>query len=592
MFCGNCGTNIEDNVGFCPNCGAKVESSKTEKIEKTQQTATDFSNDGVSTAGFSATEADVTPNFDLEQKPKRKFPRKLLFIGIPAIVIVAAIVLNMWAIVGFAIKTFGSDSDYLRYVESRAISSYCDTFSTIYSSYLLENADMKVGEKAEVSVNITDEGSDVLSELTGDQFDLDWLKEVKLDIESNINGNQDLKMGLDISGKDIISLDFVNDLQNGMMYIAIPEISEKYLSTEFETDEMSNLLSKMEDLEEVLPSEKELSKMLTKYVEIAFNTIDDAEMFKDTLEIGGVEQKCTVIELEIDERLGYEMSKNILEEAQNDEKLKTLLSDICDIMASVDSSYEYIDVDEIFSDGIDEALDEINEELNYLDGDGEVLGTLTDYVDGNHDIIAREFTTEDEEEPIFFCGKAKKGSKVAYQLSVGEDLVISGEGKESMAAITADFEVYSDGEEVLLFETEKLKVNELAKGNIKGKVTLKPGSAMAEYASSSAPVSVLDLALELNFDTSSQKAKTEISLFEDDQELIEISIDAKTQSPNKINVPDSGDAVDLTDEDELADYVDSMDTDSVIENLRKAGVSDDIIDEIENAIDELRDSMN
>jgi RNA polymerase subunit RPABC4/transcription elongation factor Spt4 len=23
MFCGNCGTNIEDNAVFCPNCGSR-----------------------------------------------------------------------------------------------------------------------------------------------------------------------------------------------------------------------------------------------------------------------------------------------------------------------------------------------------------------------------------------------------------------------------------------------------------------------------------------------------------------------------------------------------------------------------------------
>ncbi|MEE0059693.1 MAG: zinc ribbon domain-containing protein, partial [Acutalibacteraceae bacterium] len=38
MFCGNCGTNIEDNAVFCPNCGAaQANSSNNEVQNNTQQ---------------------------------------------------------------------------------------------------------------------------------------------------------------------------------------------------------------------------------------------------------------------------------------------------------------------------------------------------------------------------------------------------------------------------------------------------------------------------------------------------------------------------------------------------------------------------
>ena len=33
MFCGNCGTKIEDGYKFCPKCGAKISVAKTASVE-------------------------------------------------------------------------------------------------------------------------------------------------------------------------------------------------------------------------------------------------------------------------------------------------------------------------------------------------------------------------------------------------------------------------------------------------------------------------------------------------------------------------------------------------------------------------------
>ncbi len=647
MFCGNCGFNIEDNAVFCPNCGAQTNSSNNE-VQNSQPNIAEATNPVVSqptlanpfeqTPVQNGVEApmqnqentnaempfgnqpldqnmggipmygqgdmnnwgnNMAPNFNVEEMPKKKFPKKLLFIGLPVVLVVIAVICNLSAITGFFVKSFGSDSDYLRYVEVNGLKSYCDSVSTVYDAYVLENADMKIGETANISVEVSDEGVTMLEELAGDEMDFEWLKNIDLNLETSIDGNQSIKGNLKISDKDIVSIDMVNDLENQIIYLAIPELSEQYLGIELTTDDVSMMMDAMKEFEKTLPSEKELNKLLKKYVKVAFDTISDAEMSKDTLDAGDFSKKCTTVEIEIDQRLVLEMANNILEEAKNDEELQNIVANFVTLMAETDPTYEDVDVDSIFSDAMEEAQDDIIEQLDELDGDGEVAATLVDYIDGSHKIIGREIVVEGE--TVAKYAMITKGGKFGFEFNVADAFSVTGSGKKSSSTITGDFAVVVEEQEALKFSLDKFNTKKLEKGELDGKVTIAMGddvAAIAEeelYSSEAALISTLvDYNIEIVFNTNSKGGTTTFALLDGEEKLVNITSDVEIKNPSKISVPDASKVVEVTEDDPEAamDYVDSMDITKIINNLESAGVPEEIVDAVETAFDNMGSMMS
>lgn len=664
MFCGNCGTNIEDNAVFCPNCGARVEPSYNEESNTQQNTfenntpvmpvqndvimpepvasevpmpepvqmpepvpmqnevnmpgevnmpesmpepmpnevnmpgQVDFENQpenqNFGTApmygqgDMNNWNNNMAPNFNVDEKPKKKFPKKLLFIGLPVVLVVALIICNLSSVVGFCVKTFGSDSDYLRYTEVNDLKKYCDSASTIYDAYFLENVDMKVGQTGEIAFELSNEGITMLEELAGDSMDFEWLKDVKINMESNMDGNQNVKADLKIAGTDIVSFDMVNDLENSIVYIAVPELCEKYLGVELATDDMTAAMEVTEGLEKILPSEKELNKLMKKYLKIAFDSVKDAEMSKDTLEAGDLSKKCTTVEIQIDQRLVSEMALNILEEVQNDKEIQKIVTDFVALMAETDPAYEDIDVDTIFTDEIEATKETITESLDELDedDDGEVLATLVDYIDGNHEIIGRAILVDDEE--VAKYAMITKGGKFAFELTVEESASVIGSGKKTSSTITGDFEVVADEQEVLTFSIDKFNTKKLENGELEGTIRIGIGSVAEAILGSSGEIAAfLDYTLEMVFDTTAKGGTASIALLDGEDKLLSITSKSSMKNPSKVSVPDSAKVIEVEegDTEAMMEYVEEMDITTIINNLDEAGVPDEIIDAVENAIE-------
>ncbi|MEE0061251.1 MAG: nucleoporin, partial [Acutalibacteraceae bacterium] len=553
---------------------------------------------------------NMAPNFNVDEKPAKKLPKKLLLICLPVALVVVAILCNLSSIAGFCVKTFGSDSDYLRYVEVNDLKAYCDSASTIYDAYLLENADMKVGQTADVAFELTDEGISMIEDLAGDELDIDleWLKDIKLSLESNVDVNQDVKANMKIAGKDIASLAMVNDIENEMMYIAIPELSEKYLGIEIPAEDVSKFMETANKLEKVLPSEKELNKLLKKYLKVAFDSISDAEQSKGTLEAGDLSKKCTTVEIQIDDRLLLEMANNILEEAKNDKELKKIVTDFVALMAETDEIYEDIDVEEIFSDDIEIEQEDILEKLDDLDGDGEVYATLVDYIDGSHEIIGRALLVNDEE--VVKYAMITKGGKFAFELNADEQVVITGSGKKNSKTITGDFVVtyfneYVDEEqEVLTFSLDKFNTKKMENGELEGTVTVGLGSLIesiivgngssSDSAAAGKFAKLLDLSLSMTFDSGSKGGTTSFALLSESEKLASVTATTAIKNPSKISAPDSAKVVEVTEDDPEAvtDYIDTVDISKIVNNLAAAGVPDEIIDAVELAVDEAINDMD
>ena len=121
-YCANCNKLTEnDEARFCSACG----SSQFVPVQPAAPQS-----------------APVMPQFNSipAAKPKRKVSfGKIALIAIP-VILIAAILLNITSIIGFATKLFGSDKSYFKYVEEQSVTDTVDTFSAFYGKYLLDDA--------------------------------------------------------------------------------------------------------------------------------------------------------------------------------------------------------------------------------------------------------------------------------------------------------------------------------------------------------------------------------------------------------------------------------------------------------------------
>ncbi len=107
---------------------------------------------------------------------------------------------------------------------------------------------------------------------------------------------------------------------------------------------------------------------------------------------------------------------------------------------------------------------------------------------------------------------------------------------------------------------------------------------MREMSSSARRIiSALDFALEVKMDVTEKGGSVTYTFLVDGAEFVSLDITTKRSSGKKVSVPD-GDTIDVTDEDELEEFIEDIDFDKVLRNLKKAGLPEELVDELEEAI--------
>lgn len=622
MICNNCGFEIPEGSAFCGNCGAQIaqEETVTPQEATTEQYAVD---NEVYTQGYTE---DYTENMYIDQqeeiKPKKKFkiPKKLIFITIPAIVLVVAIIFNWYAICGYFVKWFGSDADYFTYVEKANAENSADAISEMYGK-MLSMMDSGTGStEADMKITIGDKAFDMLS-LAGVSESyvkkFDFLKEIDLNVNFAF---EELKMqyqvGLGIGGEEILKGDIVVDGTSGAMYAGLPGLSDKYIKSGNATVQYDDeIMEAFESIVESLPDDSDVNDLLEKYLEIAFECISDkyVDVSDGTLVANNIEQDCTVVEVEVTDKLLLKMCLEIAKEATDDEEIEEIidkLEDVVNDLATVSGANE-IDLYDELSDELLQTIEELEEMIDNIEEE-RALFYLTDYVDGTHNIIGRKIEISDysyeydemtgeekkvfDKKEIFFMGKTENGD-CGYEcwLNVeGVKIQLLGKGSESWwnEVITGEFELVISAKDksytLLEIETEELDCAEITE-KLSGLIRVRPGENLVDFIAETMGkstahdvkkvISFLDPSIEIKMNNSSDTAENTIEVMSGDDLFFGIEMKTKTDENAEVIVPGESEVVDQE------RWVESLDFDSVIEKLKKIGVPSEILNAFMNGLE-------
>ena len=422
------------------------------------------------------------------------------------------------------------------------------------------SAQLKLGEQVKT-----------LLKENGAQMNLDWFQNATLKLDANTkDAAARFLLALSLNDTEIASADLLMDLDANAMYLAFLPLSENYLQGSFAMDDDTRqLLSALSsaDMKDVLPTKETVAALVDKYSKLIYESLQNAEKTSETLEIAGVQQKVTVLNVSLDFQTVKQMAKTVLETLEDDAVIKESIEKVAEHLEQKGYITDADQVYEDFLDSIKEAKDNLNEAKS--DDSFEKLA-ISFYVDDAHEIVGAKYKFDSD---VVYCATARDGDKFAFKLDA-DDLQIIGTGTETEGVVNAEYTVEAEGKAVCTIALKELSCKE---GLLNGKILVTPSAKLLKQlgwdATSSSVMSLINPSVELVFVSQTDSAKLEINLVSGENLLVGLAVTTKAKEATDITMPDPNQ---VTPESGAEQWLYGLDVNSLYDKLVAAGVPEDL----------------
>ncbi len=616
MFCIKCGNKLNDGDKFCEKCGTPIDEPVA---QATVETAINTEADSVAAEVIPepvpvAVDADVVPQDEAEpilesvaepvvepevnvepapKKAKKKMTKKKKFtiLGIVAalVAVIATGSILFWDYVeNFVVKTVSSPQQYYQFVEEKNVNELSETIGSAFGQLNEVFAkEAAAGAKTEISVQLGDVIIDALVKESGvDKAQLAWASNFGITANSSSkDGATSSNMALNINNKPIINIELVMKLEDMSYYIRIPELNNEYLL--FKLPEMADDMAVLTSLDfsEILPDEKTVTTIVSKYLTTVINAIDDVEQERVTVEANGVEQSCTELTVTIDENSVVDVIEAVLKEFKDDKEIKGVIKNFYIAVNPDSSDKEFNDMYDEILDGIDDVLKETKSLKQGL-GDFEI--ELVTWVDSKGEAIGREFKMDGFDGEIRYLS-THNGSDVGMEGIFeydGAGFEYIGSGKIKGTKMAGNIELFVvDDEEKISFVNIAIKdydVDLIEDNYVNGTftVTFSKDACDEMTKSGEVPAELVKYlrngAIELAVTSSDGKGTLKLTILYDSKVVISVSLASTEQTPANVSIPEGG--KEISDEDDMMSYIENIKFDTLKANLIAAGMPTDLAD--------------
>lgn len=570
MFCEKCGRPIPEGKQACEFCNPPVQQPEPQPAFELNMPA-----EGV--------------------KPQKKKGGKLPLILI-ALVLVAGIVLaavNWSSINRFFVRSFGEPAEYLADVEKESAAEAAKTLADAYDSYLASYNAKGSSAEATVTVEMSDALLSVLNTAlsqNGVNMDLSWVESITLTPQVDMYENTlRAELGVGLNRVSLITLSVIWDMDSQTIFVGVPELHDTYIEMDAaellgsDAQEVAYGLAQSRDatktILESLPEGAQLESLITRYVGLVLDKLENVEKETQTVKAGGLEQKLTVLKLELSQKDVLKLAEAVLEEAQDDKELKTLLNDL-DKAVSELNGYE-ADLYGEFKDAVEDALDELDYIIDEAER-GDFI-TVETFLDSSDTVVGRTVTLEmDGEEMELYYITVTEGDEFAFKAEAGT-VRIDGEGTVRKGTRTGSYTLSESGTDYVTLEIEDY--TQAQDGTVTGTFRLIPESALYDMMGMPTYLtSVLDaVSLELKGDSARVAIETAGS------DLLALTLSGQTAKPAAIKLPNG---VSIDDETGGMQWLSQLDLDGLVSRLESAGVPDAYMDTVDQFVEMFRAEFN
>lgn len=515
------------------------------------------------------------------------------------------------ALLGTAVipsTAFAAD-DYAS-IEKNAWAEEVKNMASSYAASIEESQALVSGMQSDISLKIEDSGRSLLGFVA--PFDISWLNDVTLaNTVSFTDGKEGLLMKVLLNDNQICSLEYYLDPESQDVYMRIPELSDKYFKTNLKeaadqqasniesdieeltpddtdvdiptdnfasaySDSISLSASLMSDLSSALPEASVIETLLDKYGSMLFDNLTEGESSQETLTAGDISQDCTVYEGQISSEDAVKTATELLEAAKSDSDIESILNTWNDKLSSDENLYEN------FTTAVDKGLNALKD-TDTSDSEDSYLSTKI-WVDENGRIAGRalEIQEGDTTTPILTWQMPENGSDFGYLLTIASDDIntysLSGSGQIDGDKLNGAYELSLADSISAIIEVKDYDTVSAKEGNLNGnyKITFPSSDTDNEDDYYSSILENFALVLDLNSEKDSGSAT--LSIENAGSTLGTLSITGG--AGEAVEIPDLAslkDVYDANNNDDMNAYAATLDFTSIMDNLSKAGVPDEVI---------------
>lgn len=515
------------------------------------------------------------------------------------------------ALLGTAVipsTAFAAD-DYAS-IEKNAWAEEVKNMASSYAASIEESQALVSGMQSDISLKIEDSGRSLLGFVA--PFDISWLNDITLaNTVSFTDGKEGLLMKVLLNDNQICSLEYYLDPESQDVYMRIPELSDKYFKTNLKeatdqqasniesdieeltpddtdvdiptdnfasaySDSISLSASLMSDLSSALPEASVIETLLDKYGSMLFDNLTEGESSQETLTAGDISQDCTVYEGQISSEDAVKTATELLEAAKSDSDIESILNIWNDKLSSDENLYES------FTTAVDKGLNALKD-TDTSDSEDSYLSTKI-WVDENGRIAGRalEIQEGDTTTPILTWQMPENGSDFGYLLTIASDDIntysLSGSGQIDGDKLNGTYELSLADSISAIIEVKDYDTVSAKEGNLNGnyKITFPSSDTDNEDDYYSSILENFALVLDLN----SEKDSGSVALSIENAGSTLGTLSITGGAGEAVEIPDLAslkDVYDANNNDDMNAYAATLDFTSIMDNLSKAGVPDEVI---------------
>ena len=515
------------------------------------------------------------------------------------------------ALLGTAVipsTAFAAD-DYAS-IEKNAWAEEVKNMASSYAASIEESQALVSGMQSDISLKIEDSGRSLLGFVA--PFDISWLNDITLaNTVSFTDGKEGLLMKVLLNDNQICSLEYYLDPESQDVYMRIPELSDKYFKTNLKeaadqqasniesdieeltpddtdvdiptdnfasaySDSISLSASLMSDLSSALPEASVIEALLDKYGSMLFDNLTEGKSSQETLTAGDISQDCTVYEGQISSEDAVKTATELLEAAKSDSDIESNLNTWNDKLSSDENLYES------FTTAVDKGLNALKD-TDTSDSEDSYLSTKI-WVDENGRIAGRalEIQEGDTTTPILTWQMPENGSDFGYLLTIASDDIntysLSGSGQIDGDKLNGTYELSLADSISAIIEVKDYDTVSAKEGNLNGnyKITFPSSDTDNEDDYYSSILENFALVLDLN----SEKDSGSVALSIENAGSTLGTLSITGGAGEAVEIPDLAslkDVYDANNNDDMNAYAATLDFTSIMDNLSKAGVPDEVI---------------
>ena len=515
------------------------------------------------------------------------------------------------ALLGTAVipsTAFAAD-DYAS-IEKNAWAEEVKNMASSYAASIEESQALVSGMQSDISLKIEDSGRSLLGFVA--PFDISWLNDITLaNTVSFTDGKEGLLMKVLLNDNQICSLEYYLDPESQDVYMRIPELSDKYFKTNLKeaadqqasniesdieeltpddtdvdiptdnfasaySDSISLSASLMSDLSSALPEASVIETLLDKYGSMLFDNLTEGESSQETLTAGDISQDCTVYEGQISSEDAVKTATELLEAAKSDSDIESILNTWNDKLSSDENLYES------FTTAVDKGLNALKD-TDTSDSEDSYLSTKI-WVDENGRIAGRalEIQEGDTTTPILTWQMPENGSDFGYLLTIASDDIntysLSGSGQIDGDKLNGTYELSLADSISAIIEVKDYDTVSAKESNLNGnyKITFPSSDTDNEDDYYSSILENFALVLDLN----SEKDSGSVALSIENAGSTLGTLSITGGAGEAVEIPDLAslkDVYDANNNDDMNAYAATLDFTSIMDNLSKAGVPDEVI---------------